>query len=223
MADANSIQLPPGTKDEVGNVYGNLTVLEYVWNDKPGAYWKCRCTCGNICIVFGGNLRAKNYTKRTCIKCRNIRHGKTGTPEHYVWRSMKQRCQNPNNHDYHLYGGRGIRVCERWQTFENFLADMGPKPFPKATVERRNGDGDYEPSNCEWATQAQQTLNTSRSVLLTHNGKTQNFMLWCRELGIHPATLENRLHRSGWSVEKALTTPVRKRKSGLNPRTSSIS
>lgn len=210
MARGKSNNRGIGFKDETGNIYGKLTVLEYIKTDKPGAYWKCQCECGNVTVIRGGAMRDKKVGQRSCRKCSNIRHGLSRTREHSVWRRINQRCHNPNSKDYRYYGGKGIHMCERWRTFENFLADMGPKPFPKATVERIDGNIGYGPDNCRWASQAEQTLNKSNSVMLTHNGRTQNFMLWCRELGIHPATLENRLHRSGWSVEKALSTPVKK-------------
>jgi hypothetical protein len=92
-----------------------------------------------------------------------MKHGLTNTVEHRVWRRIRRRCYSPQFHCYARYGGRGIKVCDRWQDFINFLADMGPRPSSKHTVERINNDGDYEPSNCKWATMAEQNKNRSNT------------------------------------------------------------
>ena len=105
---------------------------------------------------------------------------------YYSWSSMKQRCYNPRSFAYHRYGGRGIKVCERWlgtDGYKNFLKDMGLKPFRK-TLDRINNDGNYEPQNCRWATRAEQADNTSVAVRITHNGKTQSMGAWAREVGL---------------------------------------
>lgn len=128
------------------------------------------------------------------------------TRSHSIWQNMKARCSNPNNTHYKYYGGKGVKVCERWQSFDNFYADMGESP-PKATIERIDSDGWYEPSNCRWATRAEQMRNISRNVNLTLNGITQCLSDWATQLGINRATLQGRMLR-GWPNEKVLTTPV---------------
>jgi hypothetical protein len=116
---------------------------------------------------------------------------------------MNSRCNNPKVDQYRYYGGKGIRVCERWKSFENFVADMGLRPAGK-TLDRRDGAKDYEPENCRWATKLEQAENRSMAIVLEFEGKKMILAQWAREKGIKYATLLNRI-RSGWSVEKALT------------------
>lgn len=141
----------------------------------------------------------------------NKRVGGKGSPSkiYRVWRNMLNRCHNPNVPAYKNYGGRGITVCESWEKFENFLADMGEQPVGK-TLDRINNDGNYEPGNCRWATPAEQIRNRRTTTLLTFGGVTQCIADWAAEIGIGDATLRHRL-KIGWPVEKALTTPVRRK------------
>ena len=133
------------------------------------------------------------------------------TPEYRCWQSIRDRCYNPNNRDYAMYGGRGIAVCKRWrESSAAFLADMGPKPSPEHSIDRIDNDGDYSPENCRWATPAEQARNRKSSRLLTHNGETMTVAEWAERLAIKPGTLSMRLSY-GWSVEKAVTTPVKVR------------
>jgi hypothetical protein len=121
---------------------------------------------------------------------------------------MKKRCLNPSRPNYKYYGARGIRVCDRWlHSFEKFFEDMGPRPAPGYSIERRDNDGDYTPENCYWATWSQQARNTRRSRVITFNGETKILSEWADATGIPANTLCKRLSR-GWSVERTLTTPV---------------
>jgi hypothetical protein len=129
--------------------------------------WLCRCECGTERLVFGTNLRRGLSTSCGCRKDektreRNARHGHAYrgkvTSAYSRWVTMLQRCFNPNHKDYHLYGGRGVTVCERWLDFVNFLADMGEPP-PGLSLDRINVNGDYEPNNCRWATASEQARN----------------------------------------------------------------
>lgn len=111
------------------------------------------------------NQPFKNRSSRYCsLECsgdisRGKRHGLSGTREHATWLDMRNRCRNLNYYNYAIYGGRGIKVCERWDTFENFLADMGPRPSKDHSLDRIDNYGDYEPSNCKWSTRSEQSKN----------------------------------------------------------------
>lgn len=135
-----------------------------------------------------------------------MRHGCTHSSEHNAWRNLWNRCTNPNFLQFKDYGGRGIKVCRRWDKFENFLADMGKKPSPKHSLDRKNNDGNYTPKNCRWATRAEQMRNTRRNCLVTHEGRIRVLTDWCLEKRINVNTVKARL-RSGWSVSRALTVP----------------
>jgi hypothetical protein len=127
---------------------------------------------------------------------------------------MIQRCLNPRCREHPYYGGRGIRVCDRWleaQGFPNFLADVGPQPFKRASVHRLNNDGHYEPGNVVWASQEVQMRNTRVNRVLTHDGRSMVLVAWADELRIKKVTLAQRLFK-GWTVERALTTPVKHRR-----------
>lgn len=139
---------------------------------------------------------------------KTIRHPSLA-PTYASWKSMRQRCSNPMSPDFKNYGARGISVCERWDDFANFLADMGERPDEK-TLERRNNDGNYEPGNCLWEGRLAQARNRSFVRPLTLNGRTQLLTDWASELGTKPNTISMRIDAYGWTVERALTTPVRR-------------
>lgn len=127
------------------------------------------------------------------------------------WRAAKMRCRTKSYHKYHLYGGRGIKVCDRWlgcDGFVNFLQDMGKKPTPKHSLDRINTDGDYEPSNCKWSTQREQMNNMSRNILVEVSGVTDTFVNQARRHDINLHTVMSRLYLD-WPIEKAFTTPTK--------------
>jgi len=132
---------------------------------------------------------------------------RSNTPLHPIWGDMHDRCRNKRDAAYKNYGGRGIKVCERWNKFENFLADMGPTYQSGLTIERRDNDGPYCVENSCWATRAEQAVNRRNNHLLTYHGKTQPIAVWARELGMRPDTLWSRLHL-GWPIERVLSEPV---------------
>jgi hypothetical protein len=130
------------------------------------------------------------------------------TPEYIVWAGMKARCCYARHKAYADYGGRGIKVCDRWlNSFENFFQDMGERPSTKYSIERLDNDGDYSPTNCHWALKAAQSINRSDNRLLTYEGKTLTVSQWADELGISHGVLRQRLSR-GWSIERTLSQPV---------------
>lgn len=154
--------------------------------------------------------RFKNNGDPLVVQHTQELHGLSKTPEHGIWRGMKARCHNPNGHDYERYGGRGIKVCDQWHnSFSAFYADMGPRPTPEHSIERINNAGDYEPGNCKWATINEQGCNKRNNRRLELNGKSLTVSQWCRLLGFSETVITMRLKR-GWSVEQALTRPLRK-------------
>lgn len=126
-------------------------------------------------------------------------------PEYALWKAMLRRCENPKDKGFKNYGARGIKVCARWKSFENFYKDMGARPVGKS-LERRNNNRGYSPSNCYWADRATQNNNTRSNIPLTYLGRTQTVTQWCSELGLKPFTVYMRL-RKGWTAERALSTP----------------
>ena len=156
----------PSTKDLSGQRYGRLTVVGDTGrrDDSGRVIWRCRCECGNERDAVGRDLTAGRTTSCGCKKSERAKtaattHGAKGTPEYRSWQSMLTRCTNPKYHRWDRYGGRGITVCDRWQTFENFLADMGARPAGTSLDRFPNPDGNYEPGNCRWATRQQQRSN----------------------------------------------------------------
>lgn len=152
-------------EDLTGKKFGKLTVLSIVNRVKVGERikWKCRCECGKIKITSSKML--KNGRSKHCgcsknAKGINLKHGGKGTPEYNIWASMKARCYNKKSAAYQYYGGRGITVCESWKnSFVCFLKDMGKRPSLELSIDRINNDGNYEPSNCRWATIFEQNKN----------------------------------------------------------------
>jgi hypothetical protein len=129
---------------------------------------------------------------------------KNPPPEYWIWAAMKQRCFNRNNSQFKDYGGRGITVCNRWLKFEQFYADMGPRPTTDHSLERDDNDGDYCPENCRWATRSEQQSNTRRNRLFTYDGRTQTVTQWAEECGLSPDAITKRIDR-GWPVGQVLT------------------
>lgn len=192
--------------------FGRWTVVRLSAYSRRGReYWDCVCDCGTTRPVCGFDL--VKQTSKGCGCRRNEvsadlkrTHGRSGTAYYQVWREMKNRCSNPSVPSFADYGGRGIKVCERWQKFENFLADMGERP-KGALIDRINNDGDYEPANCRWATRVESANNTRGNRPVEFNGERLTVAQWSRKIGLRQSTLWSRLFRYHWPVEKALVTP----------------
>ena len=146
--------------DESGKRYGNLVVLGR-WGSTPrgNIIWECQCDCGRKAYPRGSELRGGHTKSCGCVRLpRKPKHALWGLPIYWAWHNMIQRCQNKKNPSWKNYGGRGIQVCERWSNVETFAEDMG-FPTRGLSLDRINNDGNYEPSNCRWATRKQQQNN----------------------------------------------------------------
>jgi hypothetical protein len=209
------------SQDLTNHKFGRLTVTGRSGDKKHGdAQWLCVCICGTEAIVWASNLRAGHTKSCGCLKRESLNrraHGHTqkhrATTEYVCWRSMLQRCYYRGHKSFKYYGGKGIAVCSRWlhgeggkSGFECFLQDMGPKPAHELTIERRDWKGNYEPSNCYWASWETQANNRSDNLLVTIGGITQTVAQWGRQKGINHTTITWRLSR-GWPPESLLAPP----------------
>ena len=203
--------------DMVGQRVGRWTVLRYSHRSVRGArgrtYWWCRCDCGTERAVLAYGLR--NGTSRSC-GCRvadivakaATTHGLSRHPGYSTYRAMRNRCEVPATDSYELYGGRGIKVCDRWATFEGFWADMGPTWRPGTWIERIDVNGDYEPANCCWATPVEQGANRRSNVIVQTPDGPMTLMQAARKYGVGYQTISSRI-RYGWKMED-LFLPVTK-------------
>lgn len=190
--------------DLTGRRFGRLVVIGRAANSPAGAVrWYCQCDCGKTTTTHGDSLRRGASVACGCFKLdQSTRHGMSRTPTHISWSSMIQRIDDSNHPQWKRWGGRGIKVCERWRLFENFLSDMGEKPEGKS-LDRINNEGDYEPGNCRWADVKTQQRNRRDSRLITYNGETHCMTEWAARIGISPTSLWRRL--KSWPLEKAMT------------------
>lgn len=201
-------------QDIAGKKFGRLTAVSVAKTVNGKAYWNCVCDCGHQPVVSGGHLRGGRIRSCGCLKsevtaARLTTHGGSKTTLYCVWRGMVERCENPNHIDYARYGGRGIRLCDRWRkSFTEFASDMGERPSPRHQIDRIDNNRGYEPGNCRWATSRQQTRNTRRNRIVTHDGKSLCVAEWSELVGIAPSIISERL-RSGWTAKDALTRPVK--------------
>lgn len=197
----------------VGQRFTMLEVLEEAGRDgRQQTLWKCKCDCGNELTTVGARLRKGHVKSCGCLRVIAGRevglssakhgHGRVSgkTPTYNSWQSMLDRCTNKDRRTYKWYGAKGITVCDRWQSFDNFLADMGERP-KGTTLDRIDTFGNYEPSNCRWADKKTQSNNTSASVNVTVEGVTKTIMEWSKSTGIPYTTLQYRVH-AGWDVSK---------------------
>ncbi len=191
----------------IGKRFGKLTVVAEAERRNRSNRWECRCDCGGTTFANTGHLNAGNRSSCGCVVGgrKNRTHGRSHSPEYKAWDGARSRCRNPKNSKYHLYGGRGIRMCDAWSaSFEAFFKDMGARPTPKHSLERLDSNGDYCPENCVWATAIQQNNNRSINRKLVCHGRIVTVAQASRATGIPHATILSRLD-SGKSDEEALS------------------
>lgn len=196
---------------QAGDKYGEWTVLEFSHKtSKGGDLWLCKCKCEVVKPVRMHSLL--NGRSKSCKSCANkaktcnITHGLTNSPTYSSWKGMKERCTNENNKKYDYYGGRGVTLCERWHSFNNFLEDMGEKPEKNWHIDRIDVNGNYEPGNCRWITLAENNRNKRTNVVLEFNNESKCLAEWSRETGVSSQLFRYRLSK-GWPIEEALFTP----------------
>lgn len=196
-------------KDMTGSVFGALTVTERENNLPDGtAVWKCVCECGEVRVIPGNSLRAGRNKSCGCLSPRftserTKKHGMSLSRVYGIWRGMIARCSDASfGKTRKLYYEKGIRVCERWMKFENFLEDMGI-PEKHQSIDRKDGGKGYEPGNCRWADDKAQANNTSANLIITLNGVSLTASEWSDKTGIKANTIVYRIRR-GWNADRAL-------------------
>jgi hypothetical protein len=205
--------------DLTGKTFARLTVVGLAPERQNGqAVWECLCECGKRTFVLSDLLRKGRTKSCGCWRVEHgRRHGSTvqlrhghargsGSPLYQTWANMLSRCRDSNNDNFRNYGARGITVCERWLTFENFLADVGERPSRKHSIDRVNVEGNYEPANVRWATRKEQARNMRSNRNLTLRGETKTLAEWLELSGTNRMTFYQR-KRKDWSDEKAIFTP----------------
>ena len=203
-----------------GKRFGKLVAIKMIGKNKNGGYlWQCKCDCGNEITASVGNLNNGHTKSCGCLrayrcKMNFTKHGLESTRLYDIWRDMRLRCYDERNISYNRYGGRGITICDEWKEDVKAFYDwaMANGYNDGLTIERIDNDGNYSQENCRWATVKEQANNRRSNVLVTHNGKTQTMKEWAHEVGIPCRVVWARMQRLGWSVERALTDPVRKGK-----------
>lgn len=198
---------------QVGERFSRLVAvrpLDGVVRHNRGHWWLLRCDCGNDREAPAYLLREGRVTSCGCLALEQARaqglsnrtHGATKTLEYKSWCHVKDRCTNPRAKKFPSYGGRGIKVCERWlKSFEAFFADMGQRPSPQHSIDRINNDGNYEPGNCRWATKKEQSRNQRTSVFFEHDGQRKTLGEWAEHFGVGISTASQRWRR-GYSFHE---------------------
>lgn len=205
-------------KNLIGQKFGRLTVIEQSKNDRLGnRQWLCKCDCGNTKIIRTHDLKTGKVQSCGCLRLERLKkaltkHGQSDTKLHQVYFKMKGRCYNPKDKNYKDYGGRGIKVCDEWKndfiSFYQWAINNGYKEG--LTIDRIDNNGNYETSNCKWATMKEQCRHRRNTRWIEYNGRIQCIETWAEEYNMSRKALDYRL-RAGWSIEKALTTPIQQR------------
>lgn len=221
--------MPPRI-DLTGQTFGRLTVVRDAGSDRNGrSLWLCRCTCGGEKAVRVSALRRGQTSSCGCLESEarrtnrlthgHARRGSAKAPEYRVWTGMITRCHNARCKAFDRYGARGIAVCARWrESFAAFLADMGPRPSPRHSIDRIDNARGYEPGNCRWATVREQALNRRSNHMVTIGSETLPVGAWLDRYGVSRKLFDGRV-RAGWTAVDTITRPVAANKS--HPRSAS--
>ncbi len=205
--------MPARIVDMTGKRFANVIAVRPAGQNKSrGLTWDFVCDCGAEFQATGSEVRYGRI--KSCPSCAakkkraaTTSHGLSSSPSYRIWSAMKTRCSNPNFVAYAEYGGRGISVCQRWdESFLNFLEDMGERPTPIHTVERNDTNGDYEPSNCRWATPAEQANNKRNNRRIEIEGEIRTLAQWANHVGINESSMRARLAK-GITGAQLLTPP----------------
>lgn len=199
----------------IGQKFGRLTVVSFHHANGYAKYYLCQCDCGKTKIIYKGSIMSGRTYSCGCFRDERIRET-VRLPEnfarlHRILDGMKLRCYNPHSNRFHRYGGRGIKICDEWLNDpDSFCKWALSNGYQKGlTIDRIDNNKDYSPDNCQWIPLKEQMSNQSTNVFVEYNGERHTISQWAEKLGIERTTLHNRLKYYGWSVEKALTTPVR--------------
>ena len=186
----------------IGQTFDRLTVVSFAGVRTRKRLWNCRCACGGRAVVSTGGLRSGNSRSCGCLKTEvHTKHGMHNTRTYRIWRAMLNRCRQSQFQKY--YGD--IEVCERWKTsFDMFILDMGEAPTGMS-IDRKDNSKNYEPRNCRWATQTQQTRNTRRRKEYAHGGQSHSLIEWSEIIGVPYERLRGRI-RDGWNFVDAIST-----------------
>lgn len=203
----------PNFSNLSGRKFGRLKAIAPAFKKRSSYYWKCDCECGKSKVVLGAKLTGGRTRSCGCLRtemliARASTHRMSKTRAYGIWNGILNRCNNKNVAAYPRYGGRGIKVCDRWMRFEPFYLDMGEPPA-NYSIERKDNDGDYCPENCVWATRLEQNRNSRKNVYLTINGVTKCISEWASIIGVKSGTLHARIKR-GWTVEAAVNPALKR-------------
>ena len=198
-------------KDLTGKRFGRLTVIGKGDRLRKSLRWNCFCDCGNSIMVPTEALNIGKSKSCGCLKvdvckARMTTHGHAvnGKPDrvYRIWNAMIRRCYEPLFINFEDYGGRGITVCDTWRaSLSQFITDMGQPPSETHSIDRIDVNGNYEPSNCRWATPKEQGRNKRNNVIITHDGVTQCASAWAEQIGVCHSTIQAR-YKSGWPIDK---------------------
>jgi hypothetical protein len=206
----NKSQIP----DITGKKFQALTAIKFSHKHTKwlSSFWLFQCECGKQKIlqkskVICGHIVSCGCGAKNKKRTGNPTHNLSKTQMYILWKGMRQRCNNPKNPKYPNYGGRGIKICDRWDDFRNYLNDMGERPSPKHSIDRIDNNGDYTPENCRWATNTQQTRNQRSNIKITLNGDSKCLSEWAEINNLSESCVRARIIR-GWNPSDAITKPL---------------